>query len=580
MKALAQRLDRLVQQADKIARRSALVRILTLGGGGTRISRPSPPVEMSADTSTGSRDARSVPSWARDLGGGRAAYIVGGGEALAEAAYAALQAGTPLPERVFLLEHTATASAFLLQALEGPAVEVVAKGARGTRKTQTGLDAAVTFAWRHVTLGGALPIRLMIVGATHVHLRATVVRSMAAPWWGDGWQVEDDGRRARFVFDGTFWLDCDLVGVEDAQGTDRLRRECHLVIGDDPAPALGETATGFSDAAWVTAMTSCRLPTPLNRHPAIVTMNPSSRSHWTTKRFISAPPAGVASYTIPVEEVLTPAEIAEQRRRVAGRPDLLARLVMGEASDALLGLPVAQGYDDARHVAPAPLSPRPGTLWLAWDAGLTPCCIIGQLIDGELRIYAALCSERAGTRDFIELVVLPWLVSNVPGWRQANLQHVVDPSMFGASQEDSTKAPATTVRTMLGGSVRKGPERWPLRRDPMLAAFNRAVAGRPAVQISPVDDTELLRRALVGGWHYGTSVSGGLRPAEQPLKTHPDSDLGDAFCYLIAEVMPVGGLPERARGPLYARTSTSRPSGLTASRFASTTGAPNPPSWR
>lgn len=565
MKAIAQRLDRLAEQAARLAHREALARVLTIKGYAGPVFSPSPrALGVFPDSSAGFRDAPSAcPSWARDLGGGRAAYVIGGGEALAEATYAALLAGEPVPERVAVLEHTVTPTRFLLEALEGPAVEIVVKGARGVRKTQTGLDFSVLFAWRHSVLGGPLPVRVMIVGATAVHLRATVVRSMQAPWWRGGWQAEDDARRARFVLDGVCWVDADLVGVEDAQGVDRLRRECHLVMGDDPAPALGETATGFSDAAWITAMTSCRLPTALGRHPAIVTMNPSSRSHWTTKRFISAPPEGVAVYTIPPEEVLTPEERAEQRRRVAGRPDLLARLVMGEASDALLGLPVAQGYDDARHVAPAPLRPRQGTLWMAWDAGLTPCCIVAQVLDGELRIYAALCSERAGTRDFIELVVQPWMVQHTP-WaiRGGSLQHVADPSMWAASQEDSRNASSTTVRHMLGGGIRKGPERWPERRDPLLALFNRAVAGRPAFQISPVDDTELLRRALVGGWHYGTSVSGGLRPAEQPVKSHPDSDICDALTYLVAAVMPVADR-DRPSGPRqqFAGSATRDPYG-------------------
>jgi hypothetical protein len=165
----------------------------------------------------------------------------------------------------------------------------------------------------------------------------------------------------------------------------------------------------------------------------------------------------------------------------------------------------------------------------------------------------------AGVEGPVELVVHPWMVQHVP-WaiRGGSLQHVTDPAMWVASQEDSSKAPVTTVRQMLGGAIRKGPERWPQRRDPLLAVFNRAVAGRPALQISPGDDTELLRRALVGGWHYGTNVSGGLRPAEQPIKSHPDSDLGDALTYLIAEVMPVADRDRNPRrGPIYARTATS-----------------------
>jgi len=206
----------------------------------------------------------------------------------------------------------------------------------------------------------------------------------------------------------------------------------------------------------------------------------------------------------------------------------------------MMGLPVAQGYSDAQHVAPAPLEPVRGAVWMGWDAGLTPVCTIAQVRDGELRIYAALATERGGTRDFIEHVVQPWLVQRMP-WALrggVDLTHVCDPAMVAASQEDSTKAPASTVRTLLGGSIRLGPVKWPQRRDPLLALFNRAVAGRPALQISPTEDTELLRRALAGMWIYGADASGGLRPAEQPIKSHPWSDLGDSLTYLVAELFP------------------------------------------
>jgi hypothetical protein len=131
--------------------------------------------------------------------------------------------------------------------------------------------------------------------------------------------------------------------------------------------------------------------------------------------------------------------------------------------------------------------------------------------------------------------------------------------MAAASQEDSTKAPAGTVKALLGGRVTFGPVRWPARRDPLLALFNRAVAGRPALQISPGEDTELVRRALCGMWRYGQDVSGGLRPSEQPVKDHPWSDLGDALTYVVAELFPVVDRdPARRRPAGRSRTVTLR----------------------
>lgn len=493
----------------------------------------------------------ACPSWARDLGDGRVLYTVGGDAEQAEAVYRALLADEPLPEGTALDTHGPTRSAFLVAVVDGPDTEVALVGPRGTRKTSTCLDAALLFALRHHAAGGALPLRVLIMGSTAVQLRAAL-RVIEAPWWGGVWRLEDDDRRMRCVLDGRTWIDADLVGVEDAgQGADRLRRRYVLVIGDDPAPALADVSSGFTDGAWGVALSGLDLPTPLGRHPALLAMNAGSRTHWTTKRFITAPPPGCRAFRISAEEGLTPERRAELERALVGRPDLLARLARGEVADPLLGQPVAQGYSDDRHVAKVRLVPARGELWLGWDAGLTPCCLVAQVRDGVLAVYAALATERGGTRDFIENAVQPWLVQHLP-WALhggAPLYHVCDPAMAAASQEDSTKAPATTVKALLGGVVRFGPVKWAHRRDPLLALFNKAVAGRPALQISPVEDTELLRRALAGMWRYGADVAGGLRPSEQPIKDHPWSDLGDALTYLVAELFPV--MPrDRREGPL------------------------------
>jgi hypothetical protein len=287
-------------------------------------------------------------------------------------------------------------------------------------------------------------------------------------------------------------------------------------------------------------------------HRALLAMNAGSRSHWTTRRFLVAPGPGCRAFRIAPEEELTAARRAELDRDLEATPDLHARLALGEPADPVVGRPVCAGYSDRLHVAPRPLVPvRGADVVCGWDAGLTPVCVIAQVLDGQLLVYAGLTTERAGTADFIEAEVAPWFAKMMPWALQGvgRLTHCVDPSMKAASQHDSRHSPMATVQALLGGAVREGPVKWPARRDPLLALFNRAVAGRPVLQFSPVEATELVRRACSGGWHYAVDVAGTLRGGDDPKKTHPDSDLGDALTYLVAEVFPATGAMRERKPP-------------------------------
>jgi hypothetical protein len=184
-----------------------------------------------------------------------------------------------------------------------------------------------------------------------------------------------------------------------------------------------------------------------------------------------------------------------------------------------------------------------------YDAGLTPVTIIGQHVGGELRIFAAMHSERAGTRQHLENVVRPWFAVNAPWALRSSsaLRHFVDPSMNTPGQADIETSPVRVLRELLGGIVREGPTSWPGRRDPMLAVFNRLnpATGRPVLQLDP-EDAAMLDRALSGRWFY--RVVRGQVSRELPDKRHPWSDLGDAFAYLVAGAAPTASMsPRRQR---------------------------------
>jgi hypothetical protein len=136
---------------------------------------------------------------------------------------------------------------------------------------------------------------------------------------------------------------------------------CHLLIGDEPAPAVAEQNASFSDSAWMIALSSRRLPTPLEHRPAMLASNAPGRKHWSWRRFVTNPPKGCVAFRIPSEEAIPADQLAEMERALSDRPDLLARLRAGEAAEALLGAPVAQGYSAAFHVSLRPLRPVRGS---------------------------------------------------------------------------------------------------------------------------------------------------------------------------------------------------------------------------
>jgi hypothetical protein len=88
---------------------------------------------------------------------------------------------------------------------------------------------------------------------------------------------------------------------------------------------------------------------------------------------------------------------------------------LGEWSALKLGEVVAEGYDAVLHVAPDPLILSPNhQLAIGWDGGHTPSAVIGQLINNQVRIYAALNDMKAGVLQLIEEQVAPWLIQYAP----------------------------------------------------------------------------------------------------------------------------------------------------------------------
>jgi hypothetical protein len=279
----------------------------------------------------------------------------------------------------------------------------------------------------------------------------------------------------------------------------------------EEAAAAGTEASssGLSVDALMIVTTSLRLPS--YAHPILVTSNLWTRYH------VDRHP-GTMLVRIPKGERASAEDRAAWREALAGRPDLIRRLIDGEPALIVSGQGVLEGVFNAEmHVAGGPLIYNAGQrLILGHDAGLTPVTVIAQWNGPQLQILAALASTRAGTEQHCRDLVIPWLVRHAP---EAELERWIDPSMVTPSQSDLSESPEKVIRRRLGGPVREGETKWQPRLDPLLAILGQLIdGGRPALLVSPT--CAALIEAMAGRWHYPRDRNGQVS-RELPEKDHP-----------------------------------------------------------
>lgn len=449
----------------------------------------------------------------------------------------ALHAGE-VPEGVLPIRYAPAASTFIAEVVAGSSREVLTDGPRGSGKTQCTPAALAILAELHARAGFSLPLRVLWLHDSLTNAALKTGASLEQALWSGLWSLRDDRKEAALILAGVELVMGIFVGTQDPASKERLRAECHLLAAEELVPSLREFG-GIEERDYELGLTSMRLPT--RRHVALSTTNPGDEECWPFKRFLEGGGRpGCVRCQIPADDRLTPDEVANLRAAFRDSPDLEKRLALGEWVALVIGEAVAVGFRSELHVSALPLLPVEYIpLIMGHDAGLTPTTIIGQEVNGEVRILAALASERAGTRQHLENLVLPWLAIHAP-WAMRNssmLMHFYDPAMDTPDQSNLESSPVSVLREVLGGSSYPGPISWAGRRDPLLSLLARLnpSMGKARLQLD-AEGCRLLISALNGRWHYST-VNGRVS-RELPVKDHPNSDLGDSLCYLVSGLAP------------------------------------------
>lgn len=336
-----------------------------------------------------------------------------------------------------------------------------------------------------------------------------------------------------------------FMGMDDAQDANKLlSRQLGGFFIDEPAPALG--VGGVSREVFDMAMGRLR-QTGMKWHAAKLAENNPDESHWTYKVFVSpgTPDYMVWQPLIPENIANLPINYYTKLRAQfdrAGRPDLVNRFVDGLFGFQRVGKSVTPQWNDRVHLALG-LTPIPRSdVFLLWDFGLNPTCIISQVTPLRAwHILDAIVGEDCGAEELIEQLVKPLLVDKYKEHKVV-LRHIGDPNGTMREQSSAKRSAVRSLKKMLGGTWRSGPVQLRERVEPLQACLTKLVGGRGLVQVDR-HSAAAVWHSLRGGWHYHVARSGvvGSEPAKN-IHSHP----GDAMGYGAAVLFPMGRLQRAA----------------------------------
>lgn len=355
-----------------------------------------------------------------------------------------------------------------------------------------------------------------------------------------------------------------FMGMDDPGDAGKLQsRELGGFFMDEPAPAA--QSGGIPEMVFDIGLSRLRQK-DMKWYPAKLATNNPDEAHWTYRRFVDPgdPEFKAWQPPIPENERNLPADYYSNLRRMWGhRPDLVARFIEGQYGLTSEGKIVTPNWSDKMHLATGLAPIRGLPLYLLWDFGLNPTCIITQVTPNRhWLILDAMVGEQIGVEELIVAEVKPLLASKYRGYRWS---HIGDPNGLMREQSSSKRSAVLTIRKELGGTFRKGPISLAERIDPLNAVLRQTSGGTGVVQVDR-RNARAIWLCLRGGWHYHVSRTGvtSTAPAKD-IHSHP----GDAMGYGAAVLFPLGRLQS---GP----SGKSRPSRATFFGDASPSVGPTP----
>jgi hypothetical protein len=224
------------------------------------------------------------------------------------------------------------------------------------------------------------------------------------------------------------------------------------------------------------------------------------------------------------------------------------RLVDGQFGFQSEGLAVTPQWSDNVHLALG-LSPLPrARVYMLWDWGHNPTCVITQIApNGQWIFLDAMVGDGIGVEELILDQLAPlWQERYARG--QHAITHIYDPAGAQREQTSIARSPVMLVKQQVGGELRPGPVRQTERFEPLRRVLTRLVQGMGLVRVDRAR-AKPVWWALRGGWFFPVARTGLISTTPRKnVHSHP----GDATSYGAAVLYPLHQLI--GKGPGTARS--------------------------
>ena len=389
----------------------------------------------------------------------------------------------------------------------------------------------------------------LIMRDTWVNLERTTQEEFFE-WFGQCGTYKAEPKTFTWRLDGMGEGTVIFMGAEDAKDVSKLQSlKLAGVAMDEPAPAA--ESGGIAEEIFDGVHSRLRQK-GMKWYAAKLAQNNPDENHWSYRRFVdpgtSLPqvedmlPEQTPGFALwhtdkpENEQNLPPGYYERLRLKWAHRPDYVARFVDGEFGYISKGKKVTPEWNDSIHLATGLAPLKMEILYLLWDFGLNPTCIITQVTPiGHWNIIESFVGDGIGVAELIEDRVKPTLTTDYKG---CTWEHVGDPAGKMREQSSSMSSAVKEIKKQLGGRWHSGPVKIAERIDPLNAVLRKTTRGRGLVQVDRRKAKEVWL-ALRGGWHRHVSRTG--LTSEHPVKdehSHP----GDAMGYGAAYLYPLGRL--------------------------------------
>jgi hypothetical protein len=364
-----------------------------------------------------------------------------------------------------------------------------------------------------------------------------------------------------------------FMGADDEKAASKIASmPLAFALVDEPSPAAGESE-GIPEMIFDTIIGQLRQP-GMKWYAVKLAQNNPDESHWTYRRFVDPgnPPelvnamlAASGERLLPMQQPgfmayqtkepenkdhLPPGYYTNLRALWSHRPDLLKRFVEGQYGFQQVGRKVTPEWSDAIHLATGLMPVKGQPLWLLYDGGLNPTCIITQLTPlGYWLILQAHVGDGIGMYQLIRDVIKPIIQDEYEGFE---LKHTGDPNLKMREQSNSLQSAAKVIVRELGGRYIPGPTTFNEVVDPLKSVLTKTINGTGLVQVDR-HRAKAVWHALRGGWHFKTPRGG----AEGSVKKNKHSHPGDAMGHGAARLFPLGKPKVQGKGASQGRRAGS-----------------------